>query len=49
VNRNGEISIRGVWHGAQLQRTLLEAEGVEFDARGRIAFRNFGWDGRNAV
>jgi methylated-DNA-protein-cysteine methyltransferase related protein len=45
VNRNGEISIRGVWHGAQLQRSLLEAEGVEFDGHGRIDLRRFGWDG----
>jgi methylated-DNA-protein-cysteine methyltransferase-like protein len=27
-----------------LQRRLLEAEGVEFDAAGRIDLRRFGWD-----
>jgi methylated-DNA-protein-cysteine methyltransferase related protein len=48
VNRNGEISIKGMMHGPQIQRTLLEREGVEFDARGRIDFRRFGWDGVDA-
>lgn len=43
VNRNGEISIRGVLHGATLQRQLLRREGVRFDASGRIDWRRFGW------
>jgi methylated-DNA-protein-cysteine methyltransferase-like protein len=46
VNRNGEISIRGVVHGPQLQRALLEDEGVEFSASGRIDWKRFGWDGQ---
>jgi methylated-DNA-protein-cysteine methyltransferase-like protein len=29
--------------GAAVQRRLLEAEGVEFDARARIALARFGW------
>jgi methylated-DNA-protein-cysteine methyltransferase related protein len=45
VNRNGEISIRGFPHADRLQRTLLEAEGVRFDGRGRADWRRFGWDG----
>lgn len=45
VNRNGEISIRGIVHGPQLQRALLEAEGVHFDRAGRIDWKRFGWDG----
>ncbi|HEX6133773.1 MAG TPA: methylated-DNA--[protein]-cysteine S-methyltransferase [Longimicrobiales bacterium] len=45
INRNGEISIRGVPHGAQLQRALLEGEGVEFGRGGRIDWKRFGWDG----
>src|SRR5262245_5258328 len=46
VNHNGEISIKGVPHGPQLQRALLLAEGVEFDRRGRIDWKQFGWDGK---
>lgn len=40
VNRRGEISIRH--HGALLQRSLLQAEGVRFE-RGRIDLEKFGW------
>lgn len=43
VNRNGEISIRGVLHGAVLQRRLLRAEGVRFDATGRVDWKRYGW------
>lgn len=43
VNRNGEISIRGVLHGAVLQRRLLRAEGIRFDAAGRIDWQRYGW------
>ncbi|HEX7051282.1 MAG TPA: MGMT family protein [Longimicrobiales bacterium] len=52
VNRNGEISISGIFHGALRQRALLEAEGVRFDARGRIDWSRFGWspeEGRDEV
>jgi methylated-DNA-protein-cysteine methyltransferase related protein len=47
VNRNGEISIRGMTHGPQLQRALLEGEGIRFDGHGRIDWRAFGWDGES--
>ncbi len=44
VNARGEVSPRSAALGYErLQRTLLEAEGVEFDARGRIALDRFGW------
>jgi methylated-DNA-protein-cysteine methyltransferase-like protein len=43
VNRNGEISIRGVLHGAVLQKQLLRAEGVRFNRAGRIDWRRYGW------
>lgn len=43
VNRNGEISIRGVLHGAIRQRQLLRSEGVRFDRTGRIDWRRFAW------
>ena len=45
VNRNGQISIRCMHHGPQIQRALLESEGVEFDERDRISWNRFGWDG----
>lgn len=43
MNRNGEISIRGVLHGAVRQRQLLERERVRFDAAGRIDWKKYGW------
>jgi len=43
VNRNGEISIKGVLHGPARQRALLEKEGVKFDRAGRIDWETFGW------
>lgn len=42
INAQGKISLRD---GSNKQRTLLEAEGVEFDARDRIDLKRFGWDG----
>lgn len=44
VNARGEISARGEREIEALQRALLEAEGVEFDARGRIDIERFGHD-----
>lgn len=43
INSQGRISPRGVGWGAQMQRELLLAEGVEFSDAGRISFRKFGW------
>jgi methylated-DNA-protein-cysteine methyltransferase-like protein len=43
VNRNGEISIKGVIHGPAVQRALLEKEGVRFDPAGRIDWQRYGW------
>ena len=42
VNAKGEISVRSSGH-EELQRVLLESEGVVFDARGRIDLRTFLW------
>jgi methylated-DNA-protein-cysteine methyltransferase related protein len=42
INSQGKISLR---QGADLQRGLLEAEGVRFDARGKIDLVRFGWSG----
>jgi methylated-DNA-protein-cysteine methyltransferase related protein len=41
INSRGEISIRGAT-GAR-QRELLEQEGVEFDAIGRVDLEKYGW------
>lgn len=44
VNAQGEVSARSTAIGYErLQRTLLEAEGVRFDASGRIDLDRFGW------
>ena len=41
VNARGEISIRSGGDSHELQRMLLEAEGIEFDLRGRIDLRRY--------
>lgn len=43
INYKGMVSPRSSGHGSQLQRELLVAEGVAFDAKGRVSFRRFGW------
>jgi len=43
VNARGEISPRSAGDSHDLQRLLLEAEGVEFDVRGRIDLSRFAW------
>ncbi|HET9949511.1 MAG TPA: MGMT family protein [Longimicrobiales bacterium] len=44
VNARGAISERTAGHGVErLQRALLEAEGVVFDARGRLDLDRYGW------
>ena len=44
VNGRGRCSPRRRGEGHRQQRALLEAEGVVFDARGRIDLARFGWD-----
>lgn len=46
VNARGEISARAAGDSHELQRMLLEAEGVTFDARGRIALARYRWQKR---
>lgn len=43
INSKGEISRRASGDSHELQRLLLEAEGVEFDGRGRVDLARFGW------
>lgn len=45
INRQGKISPRGGGDGALRQRQLLEAEGIQFDTKGRIDFEQVGWPG----
>lgn len=40
VNSQGKVSLSG-----STQRDLLEAEGIEFDAKERIDLKRFGWAG----
>ena len=42
INSQGKISLRP---GAELQRNLLEAEGVSFDLHNRVDLGDFGWPG----
>jgi methylated-DNA-protein-cysteine methyltransferase-like protein len=44
LNSKGCISLSGE-RGANLQRELLEAEGVAFDERGCVDLERFGWEG----
>lgn len=43
INSQGKISERR--GGVTQQRELLEAEGVEFDERGRVDLKRYGWEG----
>ncbi len=45
INARGEISPRTAGDSHELQKMLLEAEGVELDLRGRIALKQFQWNG----
>ncbi|HEX6087784.1 MAG TPA: methylated-DNA--[protein]-cysteine S-methyltransferase [Thermoanaerobaculia bacterium] len=48
VNAKGEISPRSAGDSHELQRMLLEAEGVELDLRGRIDLKAFGMKSSHA-
>ncbi|MBN1826408.1 MAG: MGMT family protein [Candidatus Eisenbacteria bacterium] len=43
INARGEVSARRGGYGAEVQRALLEEEGVLFDDRGRVDLARFGW------
>lgn len=45
INSAGRISISRADLSADLQRTLLEGEGVEFGEYERVDWRRFGWEG----
>lgn len=43
INAQGGISLKGRGAEADLQRSLLEHEGVVFDAEGRVDLRVYRW------
>ena len=43
INAKGEISPRSAGDSHELQRMLLEAEGVEFSLDGRVALKTYRW------
>jgi methylated-DNA-protein-cysteine methyltransferase related protein len=43
VNAKGEISARTGGDSHELQRLLLEAEGVQFDGRSRLDLKRYRW------
>ena len=45
INAKGEISPRSAGDSHELQRMLLEAEGVTFDAKGRVELERYRWTG----
>ena len=44
INSQGKVSPRSNGDGDLIQRLLLEAEGVQFDARGRVDLIRYGWE-----
>lgn len=44
INAQGEISPRGTHEAVDLQRALLESEGVELGHRGRVDLRRYAWE-----
>lgn len=49
INSQGRISISRADLGADMQRALLEEEGVAFDQRGYVDLKRFGWEGMDDV
>ena len=49
VNAKGHISPHGYGFGTNMQRVLLEEEGIVFSLEGEIDFDKFGWDGVSAA
>ena len=46
INAQGGLSPRGLGFEVEVQRRLLELEGVKFDDRGRLDLERHAWDGR---
>jgi methylated-DNA-protein-cysteine methyltransferase related protein len=43
INSKGEVSPRSGDDSHELQRLLLEEEGIEFDLRGRVDLKRYRW------
>ena len=43
VNRLGETSSAFAFGGEDMQKTLLEEEGIEFDSSGRVNLKKYQW------
>lgn len=43
VNRHGNLSGSFAFGGSDIQRQLLEKEGVEFDSEGKVVLERFLW------
>ena len=46
INARGEISARGEREVEDLQRALLQSEGIQFDEAGRVDLETYGWQPR---
>ena len=46
INAQGKVSVRSGSDYDELQRVLLEAEGVVFDERNRVSLKRFRWEPR---
>jgi methylated-DNA-protein-cysteine methyltransferase related protein len=44
INGSGRISTPSIHHTAQIQRSLLEGEGIELDLLGRIDWADYAWE-----
>ena len=48
INARGEVSERTSGDSHELQRLLLEEEGIEFDLRGRCDLKKYAWKRRRS-
>lgn len=48
INSQGKVSPRGLNGNDDLQRVLLEAEGVKFGENGRVDLKRYGWSGEQS-
>lgn len=48
INSKGEISVRD-GADARRQRLMLHEEGVDFNPRGRIDLKKYGWNGKSGT